>query len=30
MRDELTERMREDNSGWEDVLTMPELVSEKT
>ena len=25
LRDQLTERMREDNSGWEEILAMPEL-----
>jgi len=25
LRDRLTERMREDNSGWEEILAMPEL-----
>jgi hypothetical protein len=25
LRDQLTERMRVDNSGWEDILAMPEL-----
>jgi len=28
LRDDLTERMRADNSGWQDVLAMPEMVSE--
>jgi hypothetical protein len=29
LRDDLTERMRADNSGWQDVLSMPELVSDQ-
>ena len=29
LRDQLTERMREDNSGWEEILAMPELMSDK-
>jgi len=29
LRDELTERMRVDNSGWEEILAMPELMSDK-
>jgi nicotinate phosphoribosyltransferase len=29
LRDELTECMRADNSGWEEVLAMPELMSDK-
>lgn len=29
LRDQLTERMRTDDSGWEDVLAMPELISNK-
>jgi len=28
LRDDLTERIRADNSGWQDVLAMPEMVSE--
>ena len=28
LRDDLTERMRADDSGWQDVLAMPEMVSE--
>ena len=29
LRDELTEKMRADNSGWEKVLTLPEEVAEE-
>ena len=29
LQDQLTERMRTDQSGWEDVLAMPELMSDK-
>ena len=29
MRDELTERMRADNSGWEKVLQLPEEMPEE-
>jgi len=29
LRDRLTERMRVDNSGWEEVLAIPELMSDK-
>src|SRR2546426_1393641 len=29
LRDDLTERMRADNSGWEEVLELPEEVSEE-
>src|SRR5438309_1684805 len=29
LRDDLTERMRADNSGWEEVLKLPEEVSEE-
>jgi len=29
LRDQLTERMRTDNSGWEEILALPELMSDK-
>ncbi|MGH9881776.1 MAG: hypothetical protein ACRD6N_10100, partial [Pyrinomonadaceae bacterium] len=29
LRDDLTAQMRADNSGWEDVLKMPEQVSDE-
>jgi len=29
LQDDLTERMRADNSGWQEILAMPELVSDK-
>jgi len=29
LRDHLTERMRIDNSGWEEILALPELMSDK-
>jgi nicotinate phosphoribosyltransferase len=29
LRDQLTERMRIDNSGWEEILAIPELMSDK-
>jgi hypothetical protein len=28
LRDELVQRMRADNSGWEEILNMPETVQE--
>jgi nicotinate phosphoribosyltransferase len=30
LRDDLVERMRADNSGWEEILNMPETVQEET
>jgi nicotinate phosphoribosyltransferase len=30
LRDDLVERMRADNSGWEEILNMPESVPEET
>jgi nicotinate phosphoribosyltransferase len=29
LRDQLTERMRQDHSGWEEILAIPELMSDK-
>jgi hypothetical protein len=30
LRDDLVQRMRADNSGWEEILNMPESVPEET